>query len=153
MARYNRINIDGKSLYKTETRKVAGTPGTDSILPGTFAVITNDSFAEAAALSTGRLYVIDVAYHSGLTIDDAIPAGQSTVGNYVEEGRELVVRAAAGEYIKDAPIAIGADGLAVLSADGVNVIGFSQDEVTLSSTDLLRVRFRAQANATDTEAE
>ena len=32
MARYRRINIDGQSLYKTETRKVAA-----ASLPGTFA--------------------------------------------------------------------------------------------------------------------
>lgn len=45
MARYRRVNIDGQSLYKTETRKVAV-----ASLPGTLVTINgDDEFAVAAA--------------------------------------------------------------------------------------------------------
>lgn len=86
MSRYRRVNIDGKSLYKTETRLTAA-----ALLPGTAATINGDGeFAQATAL-VGRLYIIDCAYHQGLGIRDAVPAGDSAVGNYVEEGRELAL--------------------------------------------------------------
>ncbi|HCD6740825.1 TPA: hypothetical protein NDV29_004828 [Klebsiella pneumoniae] len=55
MARYRRVNIDGLSLYKTETRTTAA-----DLLPGTAATInSSDEFAQATAL-TGRLYIIDI---------------------------------------------------------------------------------------------
>ncbi|EPJ7072457.1 hypothetical protein I9725_002636 [Citrobacter freundii] len=55
MPRYRRVNIDGQSLYKTETRTTAA-----ALLPGTAATInSSDKFAQATAL-TGRLYIIDV---------------------------------------------------------------------------------------------
>ncbi len=54
MARYRRVNIDSKSLFKTEPRKLAA-----ATYPGTFAVIdTSDEFAQSAAV-TGRMYIID----------------------------------------------------------------------------------------------
>jgi hypothetical protein len=104
MARYRRVNIDGQSLYKTETRAAAA-----ALLPGTAAVINGDNqFAQATAL-TGRIYIIDVVT-KGLNITEAVPAGDSAVGNYVEEGRELALLCVAGTYAKDDPIKLGADG-------------------------------------------
>lgn len=140
MARYRRVNIDGHSLYKTETRKAAV-----ALLPGTAAVINTDGeFAQASAL-TGRLYIIDVAYHQGQTITDAVPAGDSAVGNYVEEGRELALLCVPGAYKKDSPIKLGSNGqFTVATADTDSVIGYSQDEATIAanSTDFIRVRMR-----------
>lgn len=140
MARYRRINIDGQSLYKTETRVAAA-----ELLPGTAAVINGDNeFAQATDL-VGRLYIIDVGYHQGLTVNEAIPAGDSAVGNYVEEGRELALRCGPGAYAKDTPITLGTNGqFAVATADTDSVIGYSQDEATIaaSTTDLIRVRMR-----------
>ncbi|WP_058912865.1 hypothetical protein [Entomohabitans teleogrylli] len=139
MARYRRVNIDGKSLYKTETRKAA----TD-LLPGTFAVINGDEFTQASAL-VGRLYVLDPAFSEGLSITDTIPSGHSTSGNYVEEGRELAVLCPAGTYAKDTPIKIGSNGRgAIASSDTDSVIGYSQDDAVIAAgqTDFIRVRFR-----------
>ena len=140
MARYRRVNIDGQSLYKTET-KIAATV----LLPGTAAVINSSgAFAQAAAL-TGRLYIIDCAYHQGLGIRDAVPAGDSAVGNYVEEGRELALLCAPGAYKKDSPIKLGSNGQFTLAtADTDSVIGYSQDEFTIaaSTTEFIRVRMR-----------
>lgn len=94
-SRYRRVNIDGKSLYKTETRTTAA-----ALLPGTAAIINSSGkFAQATAL-TGRLYIIDCAHHEGLGILDAVPSGDSAVGNYVEEGRELALLCVAGAYKK-----------------------------------------------------
>ncbi|HID3528830.1 TPA: phage cement protein [Serratia marcescens] len=140
MPRYRRVNIDGKSLYKTETKTTAA-----ALLPGTAAVINaNDEFAQATALK-GRICIIDVAYHQGLKITEAVPAGDSAVGNYVEEGRELALLCVPGAYKKDSPIKLGANGQFTLAtADTDSVIGYSQDEATIAAgaTDFIRVRMR-----------
>ncbi len=140
MPRYRRVNIDGQSLYKTETRTTAA-----ALLPGTAATInSSDKFSQATAL-TGRLYIIDVGYHQGLTITEAIPAGDSAVGNYIEEGRELALRCLPGAYKKDSPIKLGTAGQFTLAtSDTDSVIGYSQDEHTIaaSTTDYIRVRMR-----------
>ncbi|GKX60651.1 gp53 minor capsid family protein [Leminorella grimontii] len=140
MARYRRVNIDGQSLYKTET-KIAAT----ELLPGTAAVINSSGeFAQAAAL-TGRLYIIDCAYHQGLGIRDAVPAGDSAVGNYVEEGRELALLCKAGTYAKDTPIKLSTNGqFGIATSDTDSVIGYSQDVATVANgdTDFIRVRMR-----------
>lgn len=137
---YRRVNIDGKSLYKTETRVTAA-----ALLPGTFAVIdATDKFAQAAALK-GRIYVVDVAYTQGLTIRDAVPVGDSAIGNYVEEGRELAILCPAGTYKKDDPIKLGTAGQGAKAAsDTDSVIGYSQDDAVIASgeTDFIRVRMR-----------
>ena len=139
-SRYRRVNIDGQSLYKTETRTTAA-----ALLPGTAAIINGeDEFAQATAL-TGRLYIIDCAYHQGLGIRDAVPEGDSAVGNYVEEGRELALLCVPGAYKKDSPIKLGAAGQFMLANDDTDaVIGFSQDEATIApgATDFIRVRMR-----------
>ena len=140
MSRYRRVNIDGQSLFKTETRIAA----TD-LQPGTFAVLnTEDKFAVAAA-TVGRLYVIDSAYHQGLGIRDAVPAGASAVGNYVEEGRELAILCPAGTYAKDTPIKLGTSGMGAIADDDTDgVLGYSQDAAVIGAgdTDFIRVRFR-----------
>ncbi len=139
-SRYRRVNIDGQSLYKTETRTTAA-----ALLPGTAAIINGeDVFAQATAL-TGRLYIIDCAYHQGLGIRDVIPEGDSAVGNYVEEGRELALLCVPGAYKKDSPIKLGANGQFTLATDDTDaVIGYSQDEATIAAgtTDFIRVRMR-----------
>lgn len=150
MARYRRVNIDGQSLYKTETRVTAA-----ALLPGTAAVInSSDQFAQATALR-GRIYIIDVAYHQGLKITEAVPVGDSAVGNYVEEGRELALLCVAGAYKKDTPIKLGTAGqFTIATADTDTVIGYSQDEATIaaSSTDFIRVRMRVGTVAAASDA-
>jgi len=143
MPRYRRVNIDGKSLFKTETRKTAA-----ALYPGTFAVINgDDEFAQASAV-VGRLYIIDCAYHEGLGITDPVPEGHSAIGNYLEEGREFAVRMAAGAYTKDQPVTVNASGLAVPVPSGAGtykVIGYIQDEVTTTEVDFIRIRARADS--------
>lgn len=121
MSRYRRVNIDGESLYKTETRLTSA-----ELLPGTAVTINSDGkFAQATAL-TGRMYIIDCAYHQGLGIRDAVPAGDSAVGNYVEEGRELALLCVPGAYKKDSPIKLGEAGQFTLATgDTDSVIGYS----------------------------
>jgi hypothetical protein len=136
-SRYRRVNVDGKSTFKTETRRVSA-----GLLPGTFVIIdANDKWAAAPAGTVGRLYVLDVAYHEGLGIRDAIPTDHSAVGNLVEEGRELAILMPIGTYEKDQGIAVGTTGRGV--ASGATVVGFSQDAAVLTAEDFLRIRFRA----------
>ena len=140
MPRYRRVNIDGQSLYKTETRVTAA-----ALLPGTAAVINDDNeFAQATALA-GRIYIIDAACHQGLNITEAVPAGDSVVGNYVEEGRELALLCGPATYGKDDPIKLGTNGqFTKATGDTDSVIGYSQDDATIaaSTTDFIRVRMR-----------
>lgn len=142
--RYRRVNIDGQSLYKTETRRTAA-----ALLPGTFAVINgSDLFAQVNGVASGRLYILGQAEHEGLGILDTIPAGHSAVGNYVEEGREFAVRVAAGTYTKDQPITVNASGLAAAVPAGAGtyaVIGYSQDAAVLGAADFIRIRIRSAA--------
>ena len=139
MSRYRRINIDGKSITETRLAAVA-------LLPGTLAVIdANGKFAQATA-AVGRLYVINPGYHEGLAIRDSIPAGDSAVGDYVEEGRELAILCPAGAYKKDTPVKLGANGQGAVGIEGTDaLIGYSQDEVTVTvgQTDFIRVRMRS----------
>lgn len=142
-SRYRRVNIDGQSLYKTETRITAA-----ALLPGTFAVIDGDNkFAQASSGTIGRLYVVDCAHHQGLGIRDQVPKDHSAVGNYVEEGREFAILVAPGTYKKDQPIAVGSSGLGAASSS--NVIGYCQENVTISagSNDFIRVRMRTVLQA------
>lgn len=139
MSRYRRVNIDGKSI--TETRLAAA-----DLKPGTFVTINGaDKFAQATAI-VGRMYVINPSYHEGLTITEAAPSGNSAIGEYVEEGRELAILCAPGTYKKDTPITVNGSGQGAVGVDGTDaIVGFSQDEFTIaaSTTEFIRVRMRA----------
>lgn len=134
MARFRRVNIDGKSI--TETAVSAA-----ELKPGTPVKMTAGKFV-AATDTVGRIYVVNPAYHEGLGIEDAIPVGHSVVADYAEEGREFAILLPAGTYTKDAGITIGADGFKVAetgdSADPV--FAFCQEAVTLEAADFVRVR-------------
>ncbi len=143
MSRYRRINLDGHSVTETRAAAVA-------LKPGTFAVIDgNDKFAQAAAV-VGRLYVVHPATSQGLGITESVPAGDSAVGEYVEESRELAVLVGPGTYKKDQPITINDSGQAIAVPTGAGtytIIGYSQDDATVaaSTTDFIRIRVRASA--------
>lgn len=140
MSRYRRVNIDGKSLFKTETRRIGGAV---ALLPGTFVIIdaATDTFLPATAKAVGRVYILGAAESQGLGIRQPIPAGDSAVGNYVEQGREFAVLCPAGTYKKDTAIAVAADG-GVITTVAAETIGFSQDDVILTAPDFVRVRIR-----------
>lgn len=145
--RYRRVNIDGQSLYKTETRE-----GEVALKPGTFVILdtTTDQFQQAVVADRQkRLYVVGVGNDQGLTIMDAIPAGDSVVGNYVEDAREFAIRfAASTALVKDQPITVAASGLGVAGVLATDVIvGFSQETVTLpaGAEDFIRCRMAQRA--------
>lgn len=134
--RYRRINLDGKSV--TETR-VSGT----DLTPGTLVGMVAGMFVKATD-PAGRLYVVHPGTHQGLGIADDIPAGDSVVGEYVEEGRELAVLCVAGTYAKDAPVGFDGEKGTYNVSDTDPIMGYSQDDVVLSGPGLIRVRMRAQ---------
>lgn len=131
MARFRRVNIDGKSI--TETAVSAA-----ELKPGTPVKMTAGKFV-AATDTVGRIYVVNPAYHEGLGIEDAIPAGHSVVADYAEEAREFAILLPEGAYTKDAGITIGADGFKVATGDEA-VFAFCQEAVTLEAADFVRVR-------------
>ena len=144
MSRYRRVNLDGQSSYKTETY-VANA----ALYPGTFAVLNSSKkFVQAttAAATGAPLYVIGAAEHQGLGITDAVPAGDSAVGNLVEDGRTFAVRVGAGTYKEDQPLVLVAGvATAVPTAAGTySIIGYVEENddvvVAAGATDFVAVR-------------
>jgi hypothetical protein len=147
--RYRRVNIDGQSLYKTETFpvKVATKPGTFAILD----TAVNKFQIAVTADAQKKLYIIGAAEHQGLGIMDDIPANDSGIGNLWEDGRVFAVRVVQGfTCVKDAPITLHATtGYGVVGVVGTNVIlGFAEEAVTISGSggdDFVRVRASRRA--------
>lgn len=131
MARFRRVNIDGKSI--TETAVSAA-----ELKPGTPVKMTAGKFV-AATDTVGRIYVVNPAYHEGLGIEDAIPVGHSVVADYAEEGREFAILLPEGAYTKDAAITIGEGGFKLVTSEEP-VFAFCQEAVTLEAADFVRVR-------------
>ncbi|ELH9086301.1 hypothetical protein RO179_000744 [Escherichia coli] len=121
MFRFRRVNIDGKSITETYA---AG----EEVLPGKLVSLVGGVFMNATD-ATGRLYIVNPAYHEGKGIGDAIAAGETVVADYVEEGREFAMRLDAGEYVKDQAIKLGDV-----------TVAFCQENVTLEDVDFVRVR-------------
>ena len=139
MARYNRINLDGKSC--TETRLV-----TASSLPGSVVFISSGKFAKYATNGTAnsKLYVLGVDNIQGQTADTALDADETGVADYAETGRELAVLVAATTVlVKDSPLTPNASGQLRLGVPGTDVIvAHSQEALTVgASAELVRVRF------------
>ncbi|HFJ7199897.1 TPA: hypothetical protein ACGSEK_002512 [Escherichia coli] len=131
MARFRRVNIDGKSVTETAVSDAALKPGTPvKMAAGKFAAATD---------TEGRIYVVNPAYHEGLGIEDAIPVGHSVVADYAEEGREFAILLPNGTYTKDAAITIGDGGFKLVTSDEP-VFAFCQEAVTLEAADFVRVR-------------
>ena len=131
MARFRRVNIDGKSVTETAVSAAA-------LKPGTPVKMTAGKFV-AAADTVGRIYVVNPAYHEGLGIEDAIPVGHSVVADYAEEGREFAILLPEGTYTKDAAITIGEGGFKLVASDEP-VFAFCQEAVTLEAADFVHVR-------------
>lgn len=131
MARFRRVNIDGKSVTETAVSDVALKPGTPvKMMDGKFVAATD---------TLDRIYVVNPAYHEGLGIEDAIPAGHSVVADYAEEAREFAIQLPVGTYTKDDTITID-NGNFKVAGTGEPVFAFCQEAVTLGKPDFVRVR-------------
>jgi len=150
MARFNRVNLDGKSV--TETRTAATGVG---VLPGSAMVITDNHFAApAGGSSVDKLYVANTGHLQRLTADDVIPVGDSIEGEYLETGRDIAVLVAPNTVLKkDSPISLSAAvpgygrGLFTLAGTpgedetGDRVVAFSQEDYTVGeAAELVWVR-------------
>lgn len=137
MARYNRINLDGKSV--TESR----TSDTD-VAAGQLMVITGDKFALPAADTVQKLYVANAGHLQGLTTDEEIPSGTTIEGEYLETGREVAALLTTAVVVeKDSPLAVAATGQLVLASSALEspVVAYAQEALTAGDTaELLWVR-------------
>lgn len=131
MARFRRVNIDGKSVTETAVSEVAVKPGTPVKMVADKFVVATDA--------KGRIYVVNPAYHEGLGIKDEIPIDHSVVADYAEEGREFAILLTKGTYTKDNAITID-KGVFKLASPGEQVFAFCQETVTLEADDFVRVR-------------
>lgn len=110
MARFNRINLDGCSITETRTAAV-------DVLPGTALAITADRFVVSDG--AGAVYVANTGHLMGLSADEAIPAGNSIEGEYLETGRGIAVLVDAGtEVTMDTPLTVGEDGVFAIAQPG-----------------------------------
>lgn len=139
--RYRRVNLDGLSIYQTETYPVVAASNA-----GRFVKIVSKKFATAAAADVGavQLYILEVQNQTGLGILDAIPINESAIGNYVQEGRVFAARALSGlAFIKDTPVYLTATGtITPTRAASEAAVGYSQDDVTLTQDDLVMIRIK-----------
>lgn len=129
--RPSRVNLDG--LSKTETR-VCDT----DVLPGTALKIVSGKFVQAVAADAGvvPLYVANVGHLQGLGPNDAIPAGDSIEGEYMDSARRLAVRGIAGAvWVKDAALTLSATGGTFTLVGGAAApVAFAQENFTLPAT-------------------
>lgn len=127
MARYNRINLDGKSI--TETRVSAA-----DVLPGQVSVITAGKFVAPTVKIVQQLYVANVGHLQGLDADTAIPAGDSIEGEYLETGREVAALVAATSVlVKGTPLSVGADGMLKVWVATEVVVAYAQEALTVGA--------------------
>lgn len=123
MARFNRINLDGCSITETRTAAV-------DVLPGTALAITADRFVVSGG--TGAVYVANTGHLMGLSADEAIPAGNSIEGEYLETGRGIAVLVAAETVVTmDAPLSVGADGVFGELAEGDTALVYAKEDYTV----------------------
>ena len=129
--RPSRVNLDG--LSKTETRVSAA-----DVLPGTALKIVAGKFVQAVAADAGvvPLYVANVGHLQGLGPNDAIPAGDSIEGEYMDSARRLAVRGIAGAvWVKDAALTLSATGGTFTLVGGAAApVAFAQENFTLPAT-------------------
>lgn len=130
MARFNRINLDGKSITETRTSNASA-----GVAPGSAMAIEGDLFVNPdGGAAQQQLYVANTGHLQGLSADDVIPTGDSIEGEYLETGRGIAVLVAAGVAVtKDAPLAVNSDGLFVLATTGegaTRIVAYAQEDYT-----------------------
>ena len=140
MARFNRINLDGKSDTRTALTAAA-------LLPGTLAKLdANGAFVVHATAGKKQdfVYVLNVDTLQGKKVTETIASGDTALGEYAETGRELAALVVATAALKiDTPLTSdGAGKLKIATLGTDEVIAYSQEVVTIGATaDLARVRF------------
>lgn len=139
MARYHRINLDGKSC--TETRIV-----TADTLPGSVVFISSGEFAQyvTPGVVNNKLYILNTDYTNGKTSDDVVAADDAGIGEYAETGREMAVLvAAASVLVKDTPLTTALAGVLEIGTPGTDtIVAYSQEALTVGvGPELVRVRF------------
>lgn len=143
MPRYNRINLDGKSI--TETRTSAA-----DVLPGQLMQITAGKFVVPTADAKQQLFVANVAHLQGLDAATAIPSGDSIEGEYLETGREVAALVSPTlVLVKGSPLSVAATGYLIAPTDitvGTGtvkspIVAYAQEALTVgAAAELVLVR-------------
>lgn len=144
MPRYNRINLDGKSVTEARVSAVA-------VSAGQLLAITGEKFVLPTAEVSQQLYVANTGCLQGLGAGEVVPAGDTVEGEYLETGREVAALVAAGVVCaKDTPLSVAATGFLTLPTDvtvGAGtvkspIVAYAAEAITVSagSPQLVRVR-------------
>ena len=133
MARYNRINIDGRAETENRQMKV-------DALAGTLVFIGADDKFDKFVTSGGgegvQLYALGTDYTNGKRVTDPVTTGDIGIGNYFEEGRSfaMLVKAAAA-LVHDTPLAVDATGVLRAGVIGTDhIVAFSKENYTVGAT-------------------
>lgn len=136
-ARYNRVNLDGKSINRTAISAVAMLAGTVVCLDDNEQAIV----ATAALAQAGKHLYVVTQQHLGIT--EEIAAGDSLNLDYVQTGREFAVRVKAATALNlDSQVAVGAGGVCELAGEETGFIAYSVEKFTVAAdkVELVRVR-------------
>lgn len=133
MARYNRINLDGKSKSMTAVVKAGTQYG---------SIVSLDADGEfVSPTELSQSFVLGGDYQQGQYTDESLLAGQTGVAEYLDSGRKLAVLTVAGDY--EVGSALKEDGgMLALATTGDTIIGYSSEAVTLSEDSLLAVSIK-----------
>ena len=126
MARYNRINLDGKSDTK------AGLV-TAITLPGTFLRYNAGTAKFVAATSATLLqkYYVANGFAESVSAADAIPADGSVNAEVLSSNRELALLVAASQTVViDSPLTITAAGQVKVATGVEVVVAFASEALT-----------------------
>lgn len=133
MARYNRINLDGKSKTMTATVKASVDFGS--------VVSLNADKEFIQSTDKSQMFVLGGDYQQGKYTDGELAAGETGVAEYLESGRKLAVLATAGTYKTGDALMVS--GVMVLAADSDSeVLGYAAEDVTLEEESLLAVSIK-----------
>lgn len=136
MARYNRINLDGKSITRTALLKSNAKAGDILTIDG------NELVAVTAYDGSQQLYAVNTAYTQGLNVEDEIKAGLTVVADIVEPSRSLALKVSTAGNIKlGSPLKLTGSGVELAGASDI-VIGFSNEDLKAVAGDLLSVRIK-----------
>lgn len=139
MARYNRINLDGKS----DTKMGIVTAET---LPGKFMYYddsTGKFVIPDAATALQKYYVANRSQLS-VNVEDAIAAGDSVNAEVLSSNRELAGYVAVSQTVlEDSPLTLTTGGsLAVATGTDV-VVGWASEALTTDASDEQLIKFVA----------
>lgn len=140
MPRYNKIYA---GPFTEATPQVQEAILGGAYLPGTFLIWNGANFAQAAANSLLKLFILQDNYLLLKGVDDAWTSGDRGIGMELLDEQFFNARVATGNnLVKGSPLTTNGTGRLVLATTGQRVVAFSEETYNnnTGSDQLVRVR-------------